>query len=137
MCPCFFPPRRTLLTHPPFPTLVRTHTHTRTQVASQGEFTYALYDLVSDPYEKVNLYHADDDAVRAAKTELYGAVDALNKRAQRDDIRSYKSQFTATEVWKENSNYILPYLSVDADYYVGTAFSSSFPALCEPLNTVY
>ena len=96
----------------------------------------ALFDLQNDPYERINLYDSTNTEIQSAKAELYRLVDTVTQKAQQDDIRSYKSLITANEVWKTAGNYIVPYLSVDADYYSGVAYSSTYPLLCIP-NTIY
>ena len=96
----------------------------------------AIFDLENDPYERTNLYDQTSADIISAKAELYRLVDTVTQNARQDDIRSYKSVMTANDVWKTAGNYIIPYLSVDADYYSGIAYSSTYPELCIP-NTVY
>ena len=106
----------------------------------KGDFVYALFDLANDPYEKNNLYDEKGltdtgVTIESIKAELYGIMEGFNNNAQRDDIRSYKTLMTANVVWQGAGGYIVPYLTVDADYYTGTAYSGSYPELCVPTIT--
>ena len=109
---------------------------TTAPVATLGNYVMALFDLQNDPYERINLYDQTSSEIQTAKAELYRLVDTVTQKARQDDIRSYKSLITANDVWKTAGNYIVPYLSVDADYYSGIAYSTTYPELCIP-NTIY
>ena len=64
-----------------------------------------------------NLYSTGSYEIQIAKQELYALLDELGKKAQRDDVRSYKAQMAADTVWKDAGGYIVPYMDAAADFY--------------------
>jgi arylsulfatase A-like enzyme len=74
-----------------------------------GEFKYFLFDLKSDPTEATNLYDTTT-AYKAVQEELYSALTDLTKTAAAYCDSGFEEG--AEPAWKENDNYIVPWLDV-------------------------
>ena len=95
-------------------------------LASTGEFTYYLFDLVADPYETTNLYHEDGSDYHAAKVELYAALDEMEARARGITVDAEERNKVTPVIWKKHGDYIVPWV-LRAD--LGD-FAGSFPEDC-------
>ena len=96
--------------------------------AFDGEFTYALFDLVNDPYEKVNLY--DDTRYTAVKDELYALIDSYNAKSSEDVVKSIKASKKASVFWQQAGGYVVPYTNEDNVEYGMASYGKSWPKLC-------
>jgi arylsulfatase A-like enzyme len=97
--------------------------------AFDGDFTYALFDLVNDPYEKVNLY--DDAKYASVKEELYALVDKYNSKSGEDVVKSIKASKKASVFWQQAGGYIVPYTNEDNVAYGMTSYGQTWPKLCK------
>jgi len=94
-------------------------------------FVYALFDLQSDPYEKVNLY--DDDTYAAVKAELYADLAAVHARAAPDQSEGVTQELTTCEAtWQAAGGYIVPFHDAESPAAVGgpEGIVRAAPALC-------
>ena len=96
--------------------------------AFDGDFTYALYDLTNDPYEKVNLY--DDVNYASVKAELYQLIDKYNQKSGEDVVKSIKASKKASVFWQQAGGYIVPYTNEDNVDYGMASYGTSWPKLC-------
>jgi hypothetical protein len=82
-----------------------------TMLASNGVFTYFLFDLENDPYETENLYNSTSDDIEAVKTSLYAMLEIYADNAKSmtgDDQRTSKATLAA---WKDHNYYIVPWVN--------------------------
>lgn len=94
---------------------------------SDGEFTYWLFDLIEDPYEKVNLYDSTDSAIVAAKEELYDKLTEYAARARTVPF-DFDPNLYSLKVWRAHDNMMVPYVNED-DL---DPSDSSYPKDCYP-----
>jgi len=80
--------------------------------AAHGDFVYAIYDLIHDPYETNNLYDSTDEDVMRAKENLYAQAVAYKNSAA--EVPEYPRPSKEAKVtWKEHNDYIVPWTKVE------------------------
>lgn len=96
-----------------------------------GDFTYWLFDLISDPYETTNLYHSSELYVKTARETLYSKLPGFYSKSTELNFPE-RGNLAAFQVWKEHDDFIVPYvLESDLEGAVG---SKSFPSDCTDLT---
>jgi len=73
-----------------------------------GNFSYWLFDLVNDPYEKVNLYDLTDSYIADVKSELYALLPGYLTRAS--TIYKKSNKVSATSFWDTQNDRVLPWI---------------------------
>jgi arylsulfatase A-like enzyme len=96
-----------------------------------GEFTYALYDLVNDPYETNNLYDSTDEEIVTAKNELYELMQAYNDGAALDVVDMMEESAVSKKKWQAAGDYVVPWTDVETK--LGKQLDSTgatYPSFC-------
>jgi hypothetical protein len=77
----------------------------------KGKFTYWLFDLENDPYEKTNLYTSTTQMYVFAKEKLYTLLPdyQANSKMKKSIVFSSKAEI----VWTENDHHMLPWANED------------------------
>jgi arylsulfatase A-like enzyme len=77
----------------------------------KGKFTYWLFDLQTDPYEKNNLYTSTNQMYVFAKEKLYTLLPdyQANSKMKKSIVFSSKAEI----VWTENDHHMLPWANED------------------------
>ena len=97
--------------------------------AATGTFSYFLFDLVNDPYEKVNLY--ENDTMADIKDALYAELDRLASNSLPTTEDEKLKNREGLKEWKAHGDYIVPWVKQeDLEDYAGT-----FPNDCYQLPT--
>lgn len=94
-----------------------------------GEFKYFLFDLKTDPTETTNLYDTTA-AYKAIQEELYDALTDLTKTAAAYCDSGFEEG--AEPAWKENDNYIVPWIDETDRRLDAEAPSASSPSSPSP-----
>jgi len=98
---------------------------------ADGDYFYGLYDLQDDPYETVNLYDSMDDDISSVKAELYAVLLQLENNSAVDVSGMESTSLIAPEIWKNASDYIVPYVSGDHVY-----STRSYPDYCGSSSSI-
>jgi arylsulfatase A-like enzyme len=78
----------------------------------KGEFTYFLYDLDEDPYEKNNLYYSTQKLHTDTKERLYKLLPAFDEKAKTKIKIEWSNK--AEKVWSAAGNHIVPWADTDS-----------------------
>jgi arylsulfatase A-like enzyme len=90
----------------------------------KGKFTYWLFDLVNDPYEKVNLYSSTNQLYVFAKEKLYTLLPDYEANSKMKKTIVFSSK--AEAYWTANDHHMLPW----ANEYELNGHDDGFPLLC-------
>jgi arylsulfatase A-like enzyme len=90
-----------------------------------GDFTYYLFDLISDPYETTNLYYSEDIPVSTARETLYKLLPEYYMKST-EITASLRGNQKAFKVWKDHADFIVPFVK-DEDL---EGASGEFPSDC-------
>ena len=104
-------------------------------VSDSADFFFALYDLVSDPYEKVNIYNSTDDTLAMiSKDNLYSIIETYESNARWNVDNWEKGEYDISlKTWvSECSATICPWISGDSkiDESMIDFDTSSYPSNC-------
>ena len=92
------------------------------------EFVFALYDLINDPYEVVNLYDAGTTEVETVKQALYADLYAVHARATKDRSEGASQILSTCELkWKAAGGYIMPFEDPEV---ADSSTGRNFPLYC-------
>ena len=101
-----------------------------------GEFTYALFDLLEDPYETNNLYYSidDDSDLGRRKALLYQKITEFHRVSRVNLASAEPTSKIAPKIWKEiGGDYIVPYVAVEEEAVKSSSvFYHKYPSLCMP-----
>lgn len=101
-----------------------------------GEFTYALFDLLEDPYETNNLYDSieDDSDLGKRKALLYQKITEFHRVSRVNLAAAEPTSKIAPTIWKEQGgDYIVPYVAAEEEAVKSsTVFYHRYPSLCMP-----
>ena len=98
--------------------------------AIDGDFYFALYDLINDPYETTNLYNDTSSTVISVKESLYAELDIVESNSV-TNVDNWMNESSYAEVhWTaECDNYICPWVDPDTDVY-SLGITDSYPNNC-------
>ncbi len=98
--------------------------------AIDGDFYFALYDLVNDPYETTNIYNSTSSTIISVKETLYAHLDSLESNSV-VNVDNWMNESSYAEVhWTaECDNYICPWVSPDTDVY-SLGITDTYPNNC-------
>jgi len=80
--------------------------------AMTGDFQYALFDLINDPYETTDLYGSEEQEHLLAKVALTKQLNLYKDNARRNNLPLMKNDAKAEQFFKEAGNYIVPYKDI-------------------------
>ena len=103
--------------------------------AIDGDYFFALYDLLNDPYETTNIYDSTSLSVIAAKQSLYTLLDyvELNSVVNVDNWMN-ESSYAEVHWTDECNNYVCPWVSPDTDVY-SMGITDTYPNNCGSTET--